>query len=191
MEIFKISPKYVKIDRLFKLSCRDDPAECDTMPDFWLILEITQETPQTLEGKIDPPLDIPEPGKIMVGIPEKVPVIRLYHHRRSADEPHTFMVEGDPINFQYDIERKENDDLNMKLDPKVLTRERNLTDADNSFIEQIREYIRYLVKRVNQQYLLLRLSELRLCYEILVENNSQGKVFYLKTKRSSRINLIH
>ena len=160
------------------------------MPDFWLILEITQETPQTLEGKIDPPLDIPEPGKIMVGIPEKVPVIRLYHHRRSADEPHTFMVEGDPINFQYDIERKENDDLNMKLDPKVLTRERNLTDADNSFIEQIREYIRYLVKRVNQQYLLLRLSELRLCYEILVENNSQGKVFYLKIKRSSRINLI-
>ena len=85
-------------------------------------------------------------------LPPTIPVVKLYHHRRTADEPKTKFVEGDPIAYgQYVREEPESRDVSReKIDRKEGLRDPNLIDADEKFIKEIEEYINDLVCGVNQ-----------------------------------------
>lgn len=95
------------------------------------------------------------PAAHQTNAPKSYPVINIYHHRRTADEPMYQIVKGEPIQV---IQRTDNDLSSMdpnrsglsSLKPSNNERERNLTDADKEFIAEIEEYIKNLVKHVNQ-----------------------------------------
>ena len=148
-------------------------------PDFWLILEITTvDFPDENRRAHDKEYfekhrfrPFCPQGPAADNIPDKYPVINIYHHRRTADQPMLTKVMGDPI----PVIRRE-----TELDPEILksmekvenlTRDRNLTDADKEFIEQISQYIQNLVKHVNQAYLLKQLGIDQRAMLILMEQD--------------------
>ena len=79
------------------------------------------------------------PAANQTNAPKSYPVINIYHHRRTADEPMYQIVKGEPIQV---IQRADNDPADVANrsgigKPSNNERERNLTDADKEFISEI------------------------------------------------------
>lgn len=137
---------------------RDDPDE-SKVPNFWLVLEIDSipEDELVIEDEREDfswnPMRDTRPGN--------VPVMKLYHHRRRADNPFAVKIQGEKISYGTG-----HDDTTC--DQQL--REPNVTDADEKFINEIENYIRSIVRKVNQLFLLNLLYSTLECHPFLVES---------------------
>ena len=144
--------------------------EDSVKPDFWLILEIDAKPIEhlnfdddyTKKNRICKPRD-GEQDQL-----SKYPVINIYHHRRTADEPVYMHVGGDPIQIINRV--KQSGDRGHDL-PETVERKRNLTDADKDFIAEIEQYLQNLVHHVNQAFLLNDLFINHKCMSILMNRH--------------------
>ena len=178
LSVTQSDPMDGTVRRSSQFSRLDDAIEPDKIPNFWLILEISSVLPDDLPHELEEfqSFELEPSSKFHVDLPSKIPVVKLYHHRRTSDEPQHIKVDGEPISFGTNIREETGDtrEGTKTADRKDGLRDRNLIDADDTFIRQIEKYITNLVRRVNQQHLLQRLSETKACHEILVASTYDG-----------------